>query len=111
MITEEEVDKALEYLRTSAPKAAAARSQAKMLEKFVAITEAQHKQAHKGEGSNADATDAARASADYKQAVEAWGAALEEDAKHQMLREAAIARLDIWRTMEATKRAEERAMR
>ncbi len=111
MISEEDIDRALEYLRDSAKGAAVARSQAKVLEKYVAVVEAQQKQLRQGKESNAAAQDMARASPEYRQALEAWSEAVRQDAEHQMLREAAVARLEVWRTMEATKRAEERGYR
>ncbi len=43
MITDEQVEAALEYLRDSAKQAAVARSQAKTLEKYVSVVEAQQK--------------------------------------------------------------------
>jgi len=110
-LTESDIDKALEYLRDSAKQAAVARSQAKVLEKYVSVVEAQQKQVRQGKDSNAAAQDAARASPEYRQALDAWAEAVRQDAEHQMLREAAIARLDVWRTTEATRRAEERVYR
>lgn len=109
MISEEDIDRALEYLRDSAKPAAVARSQAKMLEKYVSVVEAQQKQLRMGEGSNAAAQDAARASPEYRQALDAWAEAVKQDGEYTMLREAAAARIEAWRTHEATKRAEGRA--
>lgn len=111
MITEEDIDKALEYLRDSAKQAAVARSQAKVLEKYVHVVEAQQKQIRQGKDSNAAAQDAARASPEYRQALDAWAEAVRMDGEYTMLREAAAARIEAWRSMEATRRAEERGYR
>ena len=114
MITEDQVNDALQYLRDSAPKAAVARAQSRMLEKYLGVVEALQKAQQKaleGSVSNAAAQDAARGSPEYKNALEAWEEALRRDAEFTMLREAASARIDAWRSMEATKRAEERGYR
>ena len=109
MITEEDIDRALEYLRDSAKGASVARSQAKILEKYVAVVEAQQKQLRLGKESNAAAQDAARASPEYRLALDAWAEAVRMDSEYSMLREAAAARIEAWRSMEATRRAEGRA--
>lgn len=105
VISDDDIQAALDYLRDSAKAAAVARSQAKTLEKYLGVVEAQQKALH-GTRSNAAAQDLARASPEFKQALDAWSAAVEEDAKHTMLREAAIARIDAWRTMSSNARAE-----
>ena len=103
MISDEQVEQALDYLRTSAPKAAVARSQAKTLEKFLGVIEAQQKAIWPGM-SNASKQDEARKSPEYKQALEAWSEAVRQDCEFTMLREAASSRLDAWRTWQATNR-------
>ena len=107
MVNDEQVDAALEYLRTSAPKAAVARSQARTLEKYLGVVEAQQKALTRGL-SNAAAQDSARASPEYKQAIDAWNEAVRQDCEYTMLREAADARIQAWRTWQATNRAQER---
>lgn len=107
MITDDQVQAALDYLRDSAPKAAVARSQARTLEKYLGVVEAQQKALTRGL-SNAAAQDVARASPEYVQALEGWKEAVRQDCEHTMLREAAIARVDAWRTWQATNRAEGR---
>lgn len=105
MISEEQVDDALRYLRDSAPKAAVARSQAKTLEKYLGVVEAQQK-THNGGKSNAAAQDEARASPEYKQALDAWEEAVRRDCEFTMLREAASSRIEAWRTQSSNMRAE-----
>lgn len=109
MITDEQVEAALEYLRDTAKQAAVARSQAKTMEKYVAVVEAQQKQLRQGKESNAAAQDIARASPEYRQALEAWTEAVRMDSEYQMLREAAAARIEAWRTMSSNLRAEGKA--
>ena len=105
MITDDQIEAALEYLRDSAKAAAVARAQAKTLEKYLGVVEAQQKALH-GSKSNAAAQDVARASPEYKQALDAWEEAVRRDGEFSMLREAASARIEAWRTMCSNARAE-----
>lgn len=107
MITDEQVEDALFYLRDSARHAAVAKAQARTLEKYLGVVEAQQKALARGL-SNAGAQDQARASAEYKQALEAWEEAVRRDSEFTMLREAASARIEAWRTMCSNARAEVR---
>ena len=106
MLTDEQVEKALDYLRDSAPKAAVARSQAKTLEKYLGIVEAKCKAMATADGmSNAASQDWARSSDDYKTALDGWMEAVRQDAEFTMLREAASSRIEAWRTMSSNERA------
>lgn len=107
MITDEQVEAALAYLRDSAPVAAVARAQARTLEKYVGVVEAQQKAKAIGR-SNAAAQDEARSSPEYKEALEAWEEAIRKDAECTMLREAASSRIEAWRTQCSNARAEGR---
>lgn len=108
MISEEQVNDALEYLRTSAPKAAVARSQVRSLWKWVGVVEAQQKLKNPSE-SNAASRDLARSSPEYQEALRAWEAAVKTDAEFKMLREAAASRIEAWRTQSSNLRAEGKA--
>ena len=106
IISDDDVERALNYLRDSAPKAAVARSQAKTLEKYLGIVEAKCKAMATADGmSNAASQDWARSSDDYKTALDGWMEAVRQDAEFTMLREAASSRLDAWRTWQATTRS------
>ena len=106
MISQEQVEKALDYLRDSAPKAAVARSQAKTMEKYLGIVEAKSKILATQDGlSNAASQDWARSGVDYKTALDAWAEAIRVDSEYTMLREAASSRIDAWQTMSANERA------
>lgn len=106
MITDEQVEKALDYLRDTAKEAAVARSQAKTLDKYLGVVEAKGKAMATGDGmSNAASQDWARSSEDYKQALDAWSEAVRKDCEFTMLREAAGARIEAWRTMSSNERA------
>ena len=106
MLTDEDVEKSLDYLRNSAKAAAVARSQAKTMDKFVGVVEAKAKIMATQDGlSNAASQDWARSSEDYKQALEAWAEAIRQDAEFTMLREAASSRIEAWRTFSSNERA------
>lgn len=105
MITDAQVEQALDYLRESAKPAAVARAQARTLEKYLGVVEAQQKALQRGL-SNAAAQDAARASPEYDQALKAWEEAVRKDGEYTMLREAAASRIEAWRTMCSNARAE-----
>lgn len=110
MITDDDVEKALAYLRDTAKEAAVARSQAKTLDKYVGVVEAKAKAMATGDGmSNANAQDWARSSDDYKQALDGWQEAIRKDSEFTMLREAAAARIEAWRTQSSNLRAEGKA--
>lgn len=104
MITDDQVESALDYLRDSAKQAAVARAQAKTLEKYLGVVEAQQKTL-KGSMSNAAAQDMARSSPEYKVALDGWKEAVRQDSEYTMLREAASARIEAWRTMSSNARA------
>jgi hypothetical protein len=108
VITDEQVESALTYLRDSAKEASVAKAQSKTLEKYLGVVEAQQKLNAVGR-SNAAAQDEARASPEYKQALEAWEEAVRRDCEFTMLREAASARIEAWRTQSSNLRAEGKA--
>jgi hypothetical protein len=105
LITDKQVEDALDYLRDSARPASVARAQAKTLEKYLGVVEAQQKVLGRGL-SNAAAQDQARSSPEYKQALDAWEEAVRKDGEFTMLREAAASRIEAWRTMCSNARAE-----
>ena len=108
MITDAQVEDALTYLRDSAKPAAVARAQARTLEKYLGVVEAQQKARSTG-GSNAAAQDQARSSPEYKEALNAWEEAIRRDGEFTMLREAAASRIEAWRTQSSNLRAEGKA--
>jgi hypothetical protein len=104
MITDTQIEAAWDYLRDTAKPASIARAQAKTLEKYLGVVEAQQKQVARGM-SNAAAQDAARSSPEYKSALDAWEEAVKRDGEFTMLREAASARIEAWRTQSSNLRA------
>ena len=104
IITDDQVEQALDYLRDSAKKAAVARAQSRTLEKYLGVVEAQQKALTRGL-SNASAQDHARSSPEYRAALDGWNEAVRVDCEFTMLREAASARIEAWRTMSSNERA------
>lgn len=108
MISEADVDTAVAYLRTSAPKAAEARAQMLYLAEWLKTVRAKIKLKQTGI-SNAAADDLALASDEYRQALQAYKEAIEADSTFRFKREAASAMIDAWRTEQASLRAEGKA--
>lgn len=106
MITDDQVELALNYLRDSSKEAAVARSQAKTMDKYLGVVEAESKAMATRDGmSNAASQDWARSTQSYKQALDAWAEAVRKDCEFTMLREAAASRIEAWRTMSSNERA------
>lgn len=108
MIAESDIEKAVDYLRSSSGEAAQARANVKYLAEFLKSKRAQLMVAQTGV-SNAAAETHALASPDYLAVLDGYKAAVEQDARHQFKREAAVALIDAWRTQQSTLRAEGRA--
>lgn len=108
MITDAQLDVALDYLRKSVDEAAKARSDMVLTAEWIKTTKARLmvKAGKEGAASNAAQEVAALAHPDYSQAVEAHGAAVQLFTFHQMKREAASAWIEAWRTQSSNERAQ-----
>lgn len=107
MIAEADVEKAVDYLRSSAQEAAEARASMKYLAEFLKSKRAMLKVAQVGM-SNAAAEDVALADPAYLEILGGYRVAVEKDAYHSFKREAAGALIEAWRSMNANARAEGR---
>jgi len=105
LITEQEVDRALQYLRDQAEGDAQARAERLYLEQFIKTVLAQE-MAKSSATSIAAQEVGARVSSAYGDALIAFKQAIHEDEKRRFLRAAAEARIEAWRSQEATRRAE-----
>ena len=103
-ITDDEIEKAVDYLRDNATVAAQARANRVYMEEYRKSVKAQLMQ-HKTLDSIGAQERYAYAHPEYLAHLEALKAAVFEDEKHRFLLEAAKAKLDAWRTQEATGRA------
>ena len=108
MITDQEVEKAIDYLRDSAQKAAQARANRIYVEEFRKVMKAQIMKERTSDAIGAQERDA-YADPRYKQHLEAIREAVMADEHSRFLREAASARIEGWRTQQATLRAEGKA--
>jgi len=103
-ITDEEVERALDYLRDNATAAAKARAERLYVEDYLKVIKAKLMAEH----DNLSAVLQERhALADdrYLQHLDAIREAVEIDEKHRFLRGAAEAKIEAWRTMCATERS------
>mgnify|MGYP003462455827 CR=1 FL=1 len=103
MITEEDVNKALEWLVSVADKAAEARSNRLNLEDFSRTLKAEIMSEHIDEPVNAQERHA-YADGRYKTHLDGLKVAIKDDEKYRWLKDAAIAKLDCWRTQQANLR-------
>ena len=104
MISADEVERAVDYLRDSAPADAQARANAIYLAEWTKSERARLTVAQTGM-SNAAARDIAESHPEYLRALGAYRSAVEEDCRRRFLREAATAKLECWRTAESTRRS------
>jgi hypothetical protein len=108
VIAETDIERALEYLRSSANEAAAARANMKYLAEFLDVKMAQIIKTKEDLSVNA-AKGIAKADPDYLAVLDGYRAAVELDARHQFKREAADALIRAWQTQQSTLRAEGKA--
>jgi hypothetical protein len=105
VITDAEVERALDYLRDAATADAQARADALYLEQWVKTERARLTTEQAGV-SNAAAVAIAECHPEYLRALNAYKAAVTEDYRRRFLREAAAARVNAWQTMSANERAQ-----
>jgi hypothetical protein len=91
LIAESDIEKAVDYLRSSAQEAAVARSNVKHLEAFLKAKKALLKKQYAGTLSNVAAEDEALSHPEYIELLEGYKVAVEKDAFHGYKREAADA--------------------
>ena len=103
MITDDEVQKAVDYLRDNAPEAAKARAERVYVEEYRKTIKAQIMCEHKEESGIAQEREA-YADPRYITHLDAIREAIEIDEKHRFLRSAAEAKLEAWRTFSANDR-------
>ena len=105
MISEQDIDRALNYLRDNAEKDAQARAERLYIEQWLKTVLAQE-MAKVGANSVAASEMGARVSSPYVAALDAYKQAIFEDEKRRFLRAAAETRIEAWRTMSSNERAQ-----
>lgn len=108
MISFDDVEKAVDWLRDNAVSAAKARAERIYMESYVKTVLAQESQKVQAPSAAAQERDG-RTRPAYLAALQALKEAVEADEMHRFLRDAASAKIEAWRTFEATRRAEGRA--
>lgn len=103
-ITDDEVDKALDYLRDNARDAAQARADRIYVEEYRKVIKAQIMKEH-GDKSAVIQEREAYADPRYVAHLEAIKQAVLEDEGHRFLRAAADAKIEAWRTQSSNTRA------
>ena len=103
MITEEDVNKALEWLVSNADKAAEARAQRQYLDDFSRTIKAEIMSEHMTEAVNAQERFA-YADSRYKTHLDGLRVAIKEDERYRWLHSTAIAKIDVYRTQQANLR-------
>lgn len=110
MIAESDIDRAVDFLRTSAQEAAVARAQAKYLTEFLKTKEAQVAERMLETGTSAaEAKLRAKADREYIEILDGYRVAIERDAFFTFKRDAADAMIRAWQTMCSNQRTENRA--
>lgn len=104
MITDAEAEKAIDFLRDNAAKAAQARAERTYVEEYRKTIKAQIMKEHVGEALGAQEREA-YADERYKQHLKAIKEAVYADEYQRFMRAAAEAKFDAWRTMSSNERA------
>lgn len=103
MIDEAAAESAVDYLRSSADKAAQARANVSYLESWLKVVKAQQMAASLESSQSAKEVEAL-CSAAYKEALDGYRVAVEQDSAFRFKREAATARIEAWRTQSSNLR-------
>lgn len=103
MINEEELNKAMQWLVSSADKAAQANANRQYLDAFSKTIKAEIMSEHISEPVNAQERNA-YADPRYKTHLEGLKAAIYEDERYRWLAKTAHAKIEVWRTMQANLR-------
>jgi len=104
MISDDEIDKALDYLRDHAPKAAKARAERVYMEEYRKVVKATL-MGLSNENSIGAQERFAYAHQDYADHLDAVRTAIEKDEMERFLLQAASAKIDAWRTEQSNYRA------
>ena len=98
MIPEEQIEKAVDWLRDNAKEAAQAKAERVYMEQWVKTVLAQEI-SKDGSKTATERETMARQAFPYLEALEALKAAVRADEEHKFLREAADAKIRAWQTM------------
>ena len=105
MITNEEIEKAVNWLRDNAQNAAKARAEREYLDAYTKVLKATIMREVEGLESLGAQESRALADPRYQTHLEAWKISVEEDERLRWLRAASECKLEAWRSMQANERA------
>ena len=105
IVTDDDVQKALDYLRTNAPKAAIAKANRIYMTEYRKTVKSNGMQEHLSKPVAAQEREAYR-TADYITHLEAMREAIRQDVLNEWGRAAAEATIEAWRTYNANRRGE-----
>lgn len=108
MISEEDIEKAVDYLRSNARPAAQAKAQRIYMEEFRKVVKAQLMRENPMSALGAQEASA-YADPRYEQHLKALQEAVEKDEYNRWMMTAAEAKIEAWRTQQANARAEGKA--
>ena len=104
MISDDDIEKALDYLRDSMETAAQAKAERVYMTEYRKVKKAQL-MGRSGSGVSAQQERFAYANEEYKEFLLGLKEAIYQDAKHDFLRDAATAKIEAWRTQQSTWRS------
>ena len=108
-VNEATVERALDWLRDNVDKAASARATRLYLEEWLPALKAKLAAAYMEGGDSATAAELkARAHKDYQDALISYRMAVEDDEKARWNRNRADLTLEVWRSLESSRRAQEK---
>ena len=108
-VNEETVERALDWLRDNCDKAASARATRLYMEEWLPALKAKLAAAYMEGGDSATASELkARAHKDYQDALISYRVAVEDDEKARWNRNRADVTLEVWRSLESSRRAQEK---
>jgi 16S rRNA G966 N2-methylase RsmD len=105
MITDDQVEKALDYLRDNGELAAVAKAQRIYMEEFRKVVKADIMKQHLDKAVNAQEREA-YSDPGYKQQLITMRDAIENDERHRWMMVSAQAKIEAWRTQQANRRGE-----
>lgn len=108
VISDDDIEKAVDYLRSNARAAAQAKANRIYMEEFRKVVKAQVMREREGMGLGLQERDA-YADSRYVQHLKAMQEAVEKDEYHRWMMVAAQAKIEAWRTEQANARAEGKA--
>jgi ATP phosphoribosyltransferase len=104
LISDDDIEKAVDYLRDNATKAAKAKAERMYMEEYKHVVRSQIMREHDDLAVNAQEREA-QADARYTQHLQAMREAIERDEYNRWMMKAAEAKLEAWRTQCSNQRA------